>query len=284
MRDLSGNTMQTNIIHTANTANTANTASSSPSSLFMRQGKTKGLEHINTLAKMIISLVASVITIIFNSPEGLLSLFAFSLAYALFLPQLKVLFFAYIIAACMFTIALFFSYLLSLVVPMPFNTGGIAAPFLRLLVMLNVILPLAFSTRIQNILTTLKSLRLPFCIYLPAAVMIRFIPTFLYDIKQVAETLRIRGYSMTVGETMRHPLTMIRLLFTPLLFRSLRTSEDLGIAGELKGMNANTVMSRYKTEAWKWNDTFLLCTMILAVVVSLLIETYLGVEVRGGHR
>jgi len=256
----------------------------SSSNIFMRHGDAKGLEHINTLAKMIISLVASVITIIFSSPLGLLSLFAFSLLYAFFLPQLKVLFFAYIIAVCMFMVAMFFSYLLSLVIPIPFNTGGIAVPFLRLLIMLNVILPLAFSTRIQNILTTLKSLRLPFCIYLPAAVMIRFIPTFLYDIKQVAETLKIRGYSMTIGETMRHPLTMMRLLFTPLLFRSLRTSEDLGIAGELKGINADTVMSKYKTEAWNRRDTLLLCFMVFALVVSCLIEIYLGTAVSGGHR
>lgn len=256
----------------------------SSSSIFMPRGETKGLENINTFAKMMISLVASIITIIFSSPEGLSSLFAFSLLYALFLPQLKILFFAYIIAIIMFMVAMFFSYLLSLVIPIPFNTGGIAVPFLRLLIMLNVILPLAFSTRIQNILTTLKSLRLPFCIYLPAAVMIRFIPTFLYDIKQVAETLKIRGYSMTVGETMRHPLTMIRLLFTPLLFRSLRTSEDLGIAGELKGINVETVMSRYKTEIWNLRDTLLLSSMLLVVVFSFLIEIYLGTQMSGGHR
>ena len=256
----------------------------SSSSLFMRQGQSQGLEHINTLAKMLISLVASVITIIFSSPEGLLCLFAFSFAYALFLPQLKILFFAYIFAVIMFMIAMFFSYLLSLIIPIPFDSAGIAVPFLRMLVMLNVVLPLAFSTRIQNILTTLKSLRLPFCIYLPAAVMIRFIPTFLYDIKQVAETLKIRGYSMTVGETMRHPITMIRLLFTPLLFRSLRTSEDLGIAGELKGINANTVMSKYKTEAWNMRDTGLMLFTLFIVALACYIEIFFGSTVTGGHR
>ena len=74
-----------------------------------------------------------------------------------------------------------------------FSAVSLVVPFLRMATMLNVILPLAFSCRVQSLLTALKSLRLPFCLYLPAAVMIRFIPTFLHDAKQVSETLRIRA-------------------------------------------------------------------------------------------
>ncbi|MEA1868535.1 MAG: hypothetical protein U9N19_10635 [Thermodesulfobacteriota bacterium] len=44
--------------------------------------------------------------------------------------------------------------------------------------------------------TALKSLRLPLFLYLPAVVMIRFIPSFINDIKQVTEVLKIRGYKI----------------------------------------------------------------------------------------
>lgn len=119
---------------------------------------------------------------------------------------------------------------MSLLIPsMPaFSAVSLVVPFLRMATMLNVILPLAFSCRVQSLLTALKSLRLPFCLYLPAAVMIRFIPTFLHDAKQVSETLRIRGWRMTPWNAFRHPVLLIRLVFTPLLFRSLKTSEELG--------------------------------------------------------
>ena len=41
---------------------------------------------------------------------------------------------------------------------------------------------------------------------------------------------------MTPWNAFRHPVLLIRLVFTPLLFRSLKTSEELGIAAELKGL------------------------------------------------
>ncbi|MFQ8887353.1 MAG: hypothetical protein ACLR7Z_02305 [Bilophila wadsworthia] len=40
---------------------------------------------------------------------------------------------------------------------------------------------------------------------------------------------------MTPWNAFRHPVLLIRLVFTPLLFRSLKTSEELGIAAELRG-------------------------------------------------
>lgn len=253
-------------------------------SIFTRTGEKEGLEKINTLAKIIISLLASLVTVVFSSSEGLLCLFLFSLIYALFLPEPKVLFYAYAVSIIMFAFACFFAYLLSKILPMSFNSATMAIPFLRLLVMLHVVLPLACSTRIQDILTALKSLRLPFCIYLPSAVMIRFIPTFLNDIKQVSETLKIRGYTMSVASTIRHPILMIRLLFTPLLFRSLKSSEDLGVAAELKGMNARTRITKYKTEKWQKRDSYLMLAVIVVFVIAIAVESMFGTEITGGHR
>ena len=148
---------------------------------------------------------------------------------------------------------------MSLLIPsMPaFSAVSLVVPFLRMATMLNVILPLAFSCRVQSLLTALKSLRLPFCLYLPAAVMIRFIPTFLHDVKQVSETLRIRGWRMTPWNAFRHPVLLIRLVFTPLLFRSLKTSEELGIAAELKGLGYGEGMRPYRKLVWKASDTWL---------------------------
>ena len=148
---------------------------------------------------------------------------------------------------------------------LPFSPESLAVPFMRGAVMLNVVLPLALTCRVQALLTALKGLRLPFCIYLPGAVMIRFIPTFMNDVKQVAETLKIRGCRLGPGEMFRHPLMMLRLLFTPLLFRSLRTSEELAIAAELKGLEAGGKFVPFRVSSWMARDTQL---VLLAVVVA----------------
>ena len=147
------------------------------------------------------------------------------------------------------------------------------------------ILPLAFSCRVQSLLTALKSLRLPFCLYLPAAVMIRFIPTFLHDAKQVSETLRIRGWRMTPWNAFRHPVLLIRLVFTPLLFRSLKPSEELGIAAELKGLGYGEGMRPYRKLVWKASDTWLLVAACLVAAAAVLCQHAVGwAPLEGGMR
>ena len=92
-------------------------------------------------------------------------------------------------------------------------------------------------------------MRLPFCLFLPAAVMLRFIPTFTNDIRQVWETLKIRGWPMGVGMLTRHPILSSRLLLAPILFRALKSAETLGTASELKGLGTaeRTLMPDLRT-------------------------------------
>ena len=111
-------------------------------------------------------------------------------------------------------------------------------PFLRGLSMMNVVMVLALTTRVEDLLLTLERMKLPFVIFLPTAVMLRFIPTFANDIKQVWETLRIKGWPLGPAMLTLHPILSARLILAPILFRALKSSETLGVAAELKGMGA----------------------------------------------
>ena len=219
---------------------------------------------------MFVTLLASVVTIVISSFEGQMILFAASLLYALSIRRYRALFIAYGFMAVMMGIAALFTFGISKVMPsMTFSLTSLAVPFLRGAVMLNVVLPLALTCRVQALLTALKSLHLPFCIYIPGAVMIRFIPTFMHDIRQVSETLKIRGYDLSFGEMFRHPLMMLRLLFTPLLFRALRTSEELGIAAELKGLEAEGRFVPFASSTWTRRDTLLVFLAAATAVLAL---------------
>ena len=223
---------------------------------------------LDVRSRMLVTLLCSAVTVSLSSFEGQAALFLASFFYALSVRRYRALFIAYAGLSVMAGMAALFTFGISALVPsMPFTFRGLAVPFLRGAVMLNVVLPLALTCRIQALLTALKSLHLPFCIYIPGAVMIRFIPTFMNDIKQVAETLKIRGYNLSFGEMFRHPLMMLRLLFTPLLFRSLRTSEELGIAAELKGLEADGRFVPFRSGVWTRRDTAL---VLLAVIVAAL--------------
>lgn len=246
-----------------------------------------GLYAADTRAKLFVSLLASIVTVALSGMEPQMVLFSMSLVYALGMRRFRLLVIGYGILVGMSLLAMGCAFGMRLLVPtLPEFSGiSLAVPFLRMATMLNVILPMAFSCRVQSLLTALKSLRLPFCLYLPAAVMIRFIPTFLYDVKQVSETLRIRGWRMTPYTAFRHPVLLIRLLFTPLLFRSLKTSEELGIAAELKGLGYGDGMRPYRRLVWKTADTWLVIAACLVAATAVLCQYGVNwVPVEGGMR
>ena len=249
---------------------------------FLGMGRTDAPAPVRDVrARMAVSLSASVVTIVISSFEGQLVLFGASLLYALSIRRFKALAVAWLFVGLMMGAATLCTWGLSILFPSaPFTFRGLAVPFLRGLVMLNVILPLALTSRIQDLLTALKGLRLPFCIYIPGAVMIRFIPTFMNDIKQIAETLKIRGYNLTFGEMFRHPLLMLRLIFAPLLFRSLRTSEELGMAAELKGLDAKSRFTPFRVPRWTGKDTALVVAALAVAAAALACHFLLGVPSR----
>lgn len=221
-------------------------------------------------SRMFVTLLSSVVTIVVSSLEGQVVLFSASLFYAVWVCRFRTLAMSYVVMVLMMGVAALCSWCLSRFVPsMPFSPESLSVPFLRGAVMLNVVLALALACRIQELLTALKGLHLPFCLYIPGAVMIRFIPTFMNDMKQVAETLKIRGYNFGPKEMFRHPLMMLRLLFTPLLFRSLRTSEELGIAAELKGLEEGGRFVPFRPSSWSWRDTVLILLAFMVSAVAL---------------
>lgn len=228
------------------------------------------LAALDARTKVTVSLLASVMTIILNSPEAQGVLFVTSACYAASMRRPLLLLAAYGIVTAMLLMALGCASLVGMAVPAmrSVTAGSMLVPFLRLMVMVNVILPLAFSTRIQSLLTSLKALHLPFCIYIPMAVMIRFIPTFTADIRQIAEALRLRGFNLSLKQFILHPVLSWRFVSVPLLFRSLKTSEDLGIAAELKGLGAGRKLSSYKRPRWTRRDTAVVAAALTVAAIA----------------
>jgi energy-coupling factor transport system permease protein len=113
-------------------------------------------------------------------------------------------------------------------------------------------------------MTSLKTLGLPFVIYLPASVMIRFIPEFINDVKLIRESMRIKGFNPGIQFVTLHPFLVVRLLVVPLTIRALRSADTLSVAAELKGMDANTRMTKIPTPApGAWDIIATACVLVI---------------------
>lgn len=196
------------------------------------------IQDLDVRTKMLFCLFFSSAVIFIKEWYPLLLLLAASLIYLLAHRQYRVVAISYAMMICMFFIALCCIKAMVIFIP-EIGTMGLALfinPFLRVMILLNFLLALAVSSRIQEIMTSLKSLRLPLFIYLPATVMIRFIPSLINDIKQISESMKIKGYHVNIFSLTLHPLLTTRLLFVPMVIRALRSSDELSIAAELKGI------------------------------------------------
>ena len=115
-----------------------------------------GLHAVDTRAKMFVSLLASVATVALSGVEPQMVLFGMSLVYALGMRQFRILLIGYAVLVGMSLLAMGCAFGMSLLIPsMPaFSAVSLVVPFLRMATMLNVILPLAFSCRVQSLLTS----------------------------------------------------------------------------------------------------------------------------------
>lgn len=232
------------------------------------------IQNLDVRTKMAICLLSSIVALFLKGFYPLSALALASMVYALLHKRLIVLFVSYGAIVLMGLMAAFCLKIMILVMPEmgKMDVHLFFAPFLRVMVLVNVILALALSLRIQAILTALKTLRLPMVIYLPAAVMVRFIPSFIVDIKQVSESLKIKGYRINPFTVTFHPLLTMRLLFMPTVVRALRSSDELSIAAEMKGLGDSTKISCYKTDRLSLADYYAGAVAAILVCAACLFE------------
>jgi energy-coupling factor transport system permease protein len=234
--------------------------------------------RLDVRTKLLISVLCSLSAIVLTGTEPLLLLVAVSTAYAFSTRNIKGTLIAYTFVMLMMSTSILFAMGIGMFFP---EFGNIKAsrfltPFLRMLLMINVMVALALTSRIQSILTSLKSLRLPGFLFIPATVMIRFIPTFIEDVKQIGQTMKMRGYPMTPLTLVRHPLRSVRLIFAPVVFRALRSADELAIAAELKGVSASNKITRYEEIRFAGRDYLTVAFTILLLSTAFWMQYKLG--------
>ena len=194
-----------------------------------------------------LTLTTSVAALIVNAHGAVICLLTASLIYLLLQVRLKVILQVYFGLSLMAGIAVGCACLMGFVFPAMRTVSLDAAliPFARLGIAVNMVLPLSLHTRLSDLVNTLNRLRMPGVLKLPLLVIVRFIPTFLNDLSQLRQVVRLRfrgrGGLRFWGV---HPLLWWRGFFMPLVVRLIRSADELAVAAELKGLSAETDFGR----------------------------------------
>lgn len=191
-------------------------------------------ERVDAGTKCAIVAATAVLAGLLKGPVPLVLLWLLTLGWASMLGRAALLVKVHAVVAVLFAVACGFAMGIGVGAEAGVGPAALGAPFLRGLALLNVVLVLALSSKVEDLMAVLERLRLPFVVYLPAAVMIRFIPTFMEDVRMVRAALRMKGVDARFWAS--HPLEGARMALMPVLFRALRSSENLGLAAEMKGV------------------------------------------------
>lgn len=237
------------------------------------------LHQFDVRAKMSVSIICAFSALMLSSIESLSVLFVATLIYALLMNRIRVLVVSYFFMALMMGLSLLCVFVLASIFKnlgsQGLNLTNALVPFARGASAMNAVLPLALTIRMQTLLTSLQSFKLPFILYLPAAVMVRFISSFISDVKQIGESIKIRGFQLSIKNIVLHPRIFLRLTFSPLVFLTLRTSDDLGIAAELKGLGMSK-KTNYKITKFKGHDYALVAFALTVSAICIYIQHKLG--------
>ena len=233
------------------------------------------IHRVNVLTKIALSLVLSVLIIFFDQKESLYLIFAASFVYACLLKKYKAMFIYYLMIFVMFSISLFFSYLMGQVLS---SAGAgetditMLVPFLRVSVMSNITMVIAFSTTMDSLINSLKFLRLPSFVYFPLIVIIRFIPSFINDVKYIRESLKVRNISVNFISIIFNPILSVRLLVVPAVIRALRSSDELSVAADIKGIMESSDTGKYAQVRPGKEDLLIVVSALIVFSAGLIME------------
>lgn len=232
------------------------------------------LVKINTATKLLLTLFFSVFIVFMKDENALLFLFLMSFLYVLPLKRFKVMFFGYAFISLMFATSMAFAALLGMIAERYGAKGSFVmlVPFLRVGFMVNLTLALTLSSGITKLVNILKVIRAPRVIFLPTIIVFRFIPSFINDIKQIHESIKIKLGSFNFITMITKPTLFIRLLIIPAVVRAIRSAEDLSAAAELKGISSAVKITNSAPEKFSFSDvlgiTLALIVVLIAVVLN----------------
>lgn len=115
----------------------------------------------------------------------------------------------------------------------------------RVYVFVVLSLSLRKGKNLGEITTSLCKMHLHRGIILSLLVMIRYFPNVKQDLKTIVDAMRLKGIKLSPTYILIHPMKTIEYLIVPLLFKSVRTTEEFSSSALIKGYGFSNERSSY---------------------------------------
>ena len=121
---------------------------------------------------------------------------------------------------------------------------------------------------ISEITIALERMRIPRGIILSIAVMFRYFPAIKDDFLIIIDSMKLKGLYTSKCAAIFHPIRTMEFIIVPMLFKSLRTAEELSCAALIKGIENTGHKTSYFDVRLRAADVVFLFTAITLLTAS----------------
>ena len=152
--------------------------------------------------------------------------------------------------------------------------GIIAFIIQRIIPFLMLAIAIKERKNISEITTALGRCRLPKGVIISMTVMLRYFPSMKNDFLTIIEAMKLKGIDTSWRGILFHPLRMLEYVIVPMLFRSLRTSEELSCAALVKGIENQGQRSSYFDVKVKGIDVIFSSSAFVMLLMSVKLHLF----------
>ena len=225
---------------------------------------------------LLLDILIMIFTLISGKPEVTLSSFIVAAA----VPVITGLYGALVCYAILF--AVFFSYyqlIFHLKLPVfhsaVFSVIGILAFIVQRIIPFMLLgTVIKKQKNISEITTALERMHLPKGIILSIAVMFRYFSSIKDDLFIIIDSMKLKGLYTSKRSAMLHPIKTMEFIIVPMLFKSLKTAEELSCAALVKGIENTGHKTSYFDVKLRVADVVFLLTAITLLTASANIKLF----------
>ncbi len=95
------------------------------------------------------------------------------------------------------------------------------------------------TIRVGELACALQRMRVPRLVTIALSMVLRFFPTLAAESKAVANSMKLRGVRLSLGNMLRHPLKMIEYFAVPLILRISVVTDEISKAATVRGIDSS---------------------------------------------
>ncbi len=139
---------------------------------------------------------------------------------------------------------------------------------LRFLVILLVVRTILMITPIRDLIIALVKLRLPPEFGMALSIGFAYVPVLIDENTKIKEAQEARGWRYAYRNPVKRFNALLRQMFIPAIFNSIRRTGDIAVAIESRGFSHNVSGRTYMRELRYTKEDYAMMTILIAVLIG----------------